>query len=387
MKDSRPCVLIVGPLPPPPGGVGMQVQAILASPLAERWKLAVYKTSKPGQEGKPSTVTLADVIWTKIHIAFLPLRIMALKPKVALVQATADTGYFRDLALLLVCRLHRLPVVLHWHGTPESPQFPGRSWWRRALFALGTKLSRRVILLSESYRAFFAEHVRADKLVVVPNFIEGARFAAPDRSARTGAVSVVFVGRVGPQKGVDVLLEAVTRARAAGADVRAVLVGAAESPEAWNEASRHPLVKEGAVRLTGALGDERIAEYKAADIFCLPTRADSLPLALLEAMAAELPVVCSAVGAIPWVLENGGSGLLVPPGDASALAEALVRLARDPGLRRDLGARALARQKAEFDGVSAAPKLEAALGWTRAASQGSLAPMSVSDPSQAAPLT
>jgi hypothetical protein len=67
--------------------------------------------------------------------------------------------------------------------------------------------------------------------------------------------------------------------------------------------------------------------------------------------------------------------------------QALLRLARDPGLRQDLGAKALARQKAEFDAVSAAPRLEAALGWTRASAQGSLAPMSVSDPSQAVPLT
>ena len=383
MRDARPCVLIVGPLPPPPGGVGMQVEAILGSPLAERWKLKVFNTSKPGQEGKPSTVTLKDVIWTKIHIALLPLAILEHRPQVALVEATADTGYFRDLALLLVCLLHRVPVVLHWHGTPESEQFPGDSWWRRALFALGTRLSRRVIILSESYRSFFARHVKADKLVVVPNFIAGARFAAPERSTRTGPVNVLFVGRVGPQKGVDVLLEALSCARAAGADLRAVLVGAAESPEAWSEASRHPLVQEGVVRLTGALGDERIAEYQAADVFCLPTRADSLPLALLEAMAAGLPVVCSAVGAIPWVLEDGASGLLVPPGDPVALGEALLRLARDPELRRDLGARALARQKAEFDAVSAAPRLEAALGWTRASAQGSLAPMSVSDPSQA----
>jgi glycosyltransferase involved in cell wall biosynthesis len=381
MADARPRALIVGPLPPPPGGVGMQVEAILRSPLAASWRIEVFNTSKPGQEGKPSTVTLEDVIWTQLHVALLPLSLLK-RPRVALVQATADTGYFRDLALLIVCRLHGVPVVLHWHGTPESPQFPGHSWWRRALFGLGTRLSRRVIVLAESYRAYFAAFVPEHKLTVIPNFIDGSRFAAPERTG-TGTATVLFVGRIGPQKGVDVLLDALSRARAAGADLRAVLVGAGESPEAWSEASRHPLVAQGVARLTGPLGDERIAEYAAADIFCLPTRADSLPLALLEAMAAGLPPVCSAVGAIPWVLEDGGSGVLVPPGHAAALAEALSRLARDPAWRRDLGARARRRQQAAFDAVSAAPALEAALGWTRAAAQGSLAPMSVSDPSSA----
>jgi len=386
MANARPRALIIGPLPPPPGGVGMQVEAILGSPLAKSWKLEMFNTSKKGQEGKPSTVTLRDVLWTMIHISFLPLYLLG-RPQVALIQATADTGYFRDLALLLVCRLHGVPVVMHWHGTPESPQFPGRSWWRRALFGLGTRLSRRVIVLADSYRPYFSAFIPEKKLVVIPNFIDGARFAAADRAGRSGPVTVLFVGRVGPQKGVDVLLEALSRARAAGADLRAVLVGAGESPEAWSEAKRHPLVTQGVVRLTGALGNERIAEYAAADLFCLPTRADSLPLSLLEAMAAGLPSVCSAVGAIPWVLEEGQSGVLVAPGDAQALADTLARLARDPEARRALGARARARQQTEFDAVSAAPRLEAALGWTRAATQGSLAPMSVSDPSQALPLT
>src|SRR5262249_29294098 len=159
------------------------------------------------------------------------------------------------------------------HGTPESPQFPGRSWWRRALFGLGTKLSRRVIVLAESYRPYFSAFVLERKLAVIPNFIDGSRFAAPGRD-RSGTLTVLFVGRLGPQKGVDVLLDALSRARANGADLRAVLVGAAESPEAWSEVSRHPLVAQGVVRLTGPLGDERIAEYAAADLFCLPTRAD-----------------------------------------------------------------------------------------------------------------
>src|SRR5262249_13372274 len=84
MADARPHALIVGPLPPPPGGVGMQVEAILRSPLAKSWKLEVFNTSKKGQEGKPSTVTLLDVLWTMIHISFLPLYLLG-RPKVALV--------------------------------------------------------------------------------------------------------------------------------------------------------------------------------------------------------------------------------------------------------------------------------------------------------------
>lgn len=379
--SERPRALIIGPLPPPPGGVGRQVEAILGSPLAESWRLDVFNTSKPQQEGKPSTVTAWDVAWTLWHLVALPARLVARRPAVALVQATADTGFFRDLALALECRALGVPIVLHWHGAPDSTQFPGQAPWRRALFGFGARLARRVIVLADAYRETFAAHVPADKLDVVPNFVDGAHFAAPARG-RQGAIHVVFVGRVGPQKGSDVLLDAVALARARGADVTAVLVGDGESQAAWEETKRHPLVISGAARLTGPLGDERLAEYAAADVFCLPTRADSLPLALLEAMAAGLPAVCSSVGAIPWVLEDGAAGILTPAGDVEAVAEALVALAGEPDRRLALGARARARQRERFDAAPAARQLADTLArarWTRPAAQGSLAPMSAPD--------
>jgi glycosyltransferase involved in cell wall biosynthesis len=369
---ERPLALIVGPLPPPPGGVGVQVEAILRSPLAERWRLECFNVSKPQQEGKPSTVTPWDVLWSLWHLAALPVRLLRSRPAVALVQSTADTGYFRDLALALECRALGVPVVLHWHGAPDSPQFPGRSPWRRWLFGFGTRRAARVIVIAESYREFFARHVPAERLAVVPNFIDGERFAAARRCAASepppatepptgGPVTALFVGRVGPQKGADVLLAALEEARRRAPSLRAVLVGDGESRQAFEEVARHPLVAAGIVRLTGALGAERVEEYRRADLFVLPTRADSLPLSLLEAMAAGLPAIASDVGAIRWVLDDGGCGVVVPPADASALADALVTLAGDPAARARLGERARQRQMEYFDSRSAAESLDAVL--------------------------
>ncbi|MEO6462529.1 MAG: glycosyltransferase, partial [Candidatus Eisenbacteria bacterium] len=173
----KPRALVVGPLPPPPGGVGRLVEAILASPLAARWQLDVFDLSKPQQEGRPSTVTAWDVAWTLVHLVTLPLRLIVRRPRVALVQSTADTGFVRDTALVLVLRAFAVPVVLHWHGAPESPQFPGPSpeGWRAALFRFGTRRARRVIVLAEPYRPFFEHHIPAARLRVVPNFVDGAR--------------------------------------------------------------------------------------------------------------------------------------------------------------------------------------------------------------------
>jgi glycosyltransferase involved in cell wall biosynthesis len=105
---------------------------------------------------------------------------------------------------------------------------------------------------------------------------------------------------------------------------------------------------EDSVELAGERSD--VPELLAAsDVFVLSSRSEGLPVSVLEAMAAELPVVASAVGGLAELIENGVTGVLVPAGDERALAEALGRLVKDPGRRRSLGAAGRARAEAEFD--------------------------------------
>jgi glycosyltransferase involved in cell wall biosynthesis len=123
--------------------------------------------------------------WTLVHLFQLPWRILVRRPRVALVQSTADTGYVRDLALIMICRLFRVPVVIHWHGTPDSTAFPGHGV-ARTLFDFGVARAARFIVLAESYRAYFAAVVPAAKLAVVPNFVDGRRWAQGPGPAHAG---------------------------------------------------------------------------------------------------------------------------------------------------------------------------------------------------------
>ncbi len=91
--------------------------------------------------------------------------------------------------------------------------------------------------------------------------------------------------------------------------------------------------------------------YASADVFCLPTQGDCSPLVIAEAMAAGLPVISTPVGAIPETVRDGKTGILVPAGDDGALAEAMVRLVEDRGLRARMGA---ASREAARDSLNAA---------------------------------
>jgi hypothetical protein len=102
--------------------------------------------------------------------------------------------------------------------------------------------------------------------------------------------------------------------------------------------------------------------YQAADIYVHATRADTFPNGVLEALACGVPVVASAIGGIPEQLDDGGTGFLVPPGDASALSMRVAQMLGQPGLRREMSSQAAAAARSRFD---LERQVDAYLGWYR----------------------
>jgi glycosyltransferase involved in cell wall biosynthesis len=158
-----------------------------------------------------------------------------------------------------------------------------------------------------------------------------------------------MVGNLDPRKNPAVLVEAAARVRADVPDLRVLLVGAFRDPayEADVRARIAALGLEGAVHTTGFLANP-FPVVRGLDVLVHPARQDPFPLALLEGMALARPIVASAVGGIPEMLVDGESGVLVPPDDAGALAQAVLGLLRDRERRGRLGAAAHARLTTTF---------------------------------------
>jgi rhamnosyl/mannosyltransferase len=162
--------------------------------------------------------------------------------------------------------------------------------------------------------------------------------------ARYGSPLALFVGRLVPYKGVDVLIDAV-----AGLPLTTLVVG--EGPERAALEAR-AAARSARVAFAGEVDNETLAAlYTACDLFVLPsvTRAEAFGMVQLEAMASGKPVISTNLqSGVPWVNRHGETGLVVEPGDAAALRDAIVRLMNDAELRGTLGQAASARVLREF---------------------------------------
>jgi glycosyltransferase involved in cell wall biosynthesis len=197
------------------------------------------------------------------------------------------------------------------------------------------------------------------------------RACVPDheRSSSAIAAEILFVGRLLHGKGLSILFDAIVDLRRRALDVTASVVGDGPARAKAQAAVRRLGLTEH-VRFLGSVGqDELRAHYARADIFCLPSFAEGIPVVAMEAMAMELPVVSTRIMGIPELVEHGVHGLLVPPGRLDALIDAIERLVRAPDERRSMGQAGREKVCDDYDVARSAVRmrsvLEAELGLAR----------------------
>jgi spore coat protein SA len=319
---------------------------------------------------------MADDTWMAMHASVRVLRGLAIYKRLKIACAPLMAGVIRNrlLCAILSNSLRDLrPGDTVWiHNRPEFA------------LALAPFIQRRkAVLVLHLQNAHLVEwpesRVRAmqvDRYVFISKFLEaqaldkfpwltktsvlhsGADDAIfyPRKQAEAAAQSsylptVLFVGRIVPDKGVHILLEAMRLLQNRGVPLQAVIVGGSgfggSAPTAYVtslQQSAPANVRFEPYCSGSALGDK----FRSADIFCAPsTWAEPLGLVVLEAMATGLPVVATSSGGIPEMFSEGG-GLLVERNSAPALAEALARLATDDGLRKQLSREAYASFQRNF---------------------------------------
>jgi len=241
---------------------------------------------------------------------------------------------------LAVLRHSKAVNVGTFHAYRES--HPGYEYGKRLLEPFFNRLDGK-IAVSPAARDLVA-HYFPGEYVIIPNGIDTQRFGSPlvrpIERYMDGRLNILFVGRMEKRKGFEYLIRAFVRVKAAVPGVRLLVVGAfdKEDKAPYVQFARQHGLHE--VRFIGYVSSEDIPRYyRTAHVFCAPsTGFESFGIVLLEAMAAGVPIVASNIPGYCHVLTDGREGLMVPPGDPVALAQAIIWLLYHPDERARMGA-------------------------------------------------
>ena len=338
----RPRILILGPIPPPVGGVETVTQAILESDKFAQFDTRHCDTTKGRPKQTQGKFDLGNIRWANIHFSRMRLAMKQFKPDIVYMPVTATwSGFLRDAVLARIGKRRGAKVIGHVHG----------AWFDRILARTG--VSGRIVrsslgyfdtllMLGNRWKKVVDDYGFSGQVLVVPStfrrevFERGAAFERDYSKDGPG----LFVGQVGKRKGAYDLLDAVKLLKDRGDSIKLVLVGPGEFEGEWESLlqKRADLGLEADVTFTGSLGGEELYEqFRNASFFVLPSFDEGLPVVFFEAGAFGLPVIGTPVGSIPDLLKDEENALLVEPGDVEALAAAMHRIHSDPELRRRFG--------------------------------------------------
>lgn len=325
---NPPVVVILGPDRAAVSGVSTHVNLLMGSALREEFELVHFQVGSEGRDEGP--------IGRLLRLVLSPLALFAtiLFRQAAVVHINTSLNpraYWRDLAYLAVAKLLRARVLYQVHGG-ALPQdfFAGRplltAFLRRTL-----SWPDVVVVLASVELAAYRRFVPAQDVVALPNGIDCRAFAhIPTQltSARE-TLRLIYMGRLAREKGVYEMLQGMRLALELGVDSRLTVAGAGPD-EARLRRYAAALGLAPRVTFVGPVfGADKANLLSGADVMLLPSYAEGLPYALLEAMAAGVPMIATPVGAIPDVMTEGTHGWLVPPRDGKAIAQALLVLAAD----------------------------------------------------------
>ena len=276
-------------------------------------------------------------------------RLRAVAGHVDLFHIMANSGWSWHLfavPAILIGSNRGVRLIVNYHGG-EAEKFLRREarWVLPAL-----RRAAALVVPSVYLQRVFRAH-RCDS-IVIPNIVDLGRFHPAvddephgrqqptsdigDNPAATGGV-VLFVPRnLERIYDIETALRALTILVRSVPLVRMVIAGSGSEEGSLRHLAAS-LGVEGRVKFAGRLDLEQMAEYyREASVVLNPSRVDNAPVSLLEALASGVPVVTTNVGGIPWLVEDGRTALLVPPGDPMAMANAVVRVLAEPGLAQAL---------------------------------------------------
>lgn len=325
----RKIIVMLGTSASTKGGVSAVINAYARAGLFDRWPVVHIATHADGSRWRKARIALSALV---VFVGLL------IRGRIAFVHvhAASDASFWRKAGFMLLAFAAHIPVVFHLHGGGFLEFYHRRfGGVRRWLVRFVLDHADTVVVVSEQWRKRLYGLTKNRNLIVIVNPVDAIPVAECNQNRAASGI-VLFLGRIEKDKGVYDLVDAMAQVRRQlpAAILRVGGVGDIEGV-------KHRSGAEGTVdwiEFVGWISDSaKVDALHSAQVYVLPSYVEGLPMGVLEAMAAGLPIVASPVGGIPDLVEDGVHGFLVKTGDIAGLAQALFRLLRDPALCHRMG--------------------------------------------------
>lgn len=350
----KPRVLLVGPVPPPMGGIQRFCIDIMSSHLAEEFDVEFFDYTIP-RFLRPASYTpkrswnifardgtwnvIRQITWARRRFKEYLRELDSGRYDIVHIISCTGWGFWRNAFHIDAAARRRVKAFWHVVGAIDDFWRNG-SVLRRALIRLSLDRADVHVVQSDRLREITEQYTRKP-VVTVYNGVRTDRLFPPDGYAHSdparGKVRVVNLGILSHRKGHYDLIEVARRLCPKMPELEFLFVGGGEV-EVFRKAVEDAGCSEW-ITLAGQVDDdEKVRLLQTSDIFAMPTYGEGQPIALLEGIAAGLPIISTPVGSIPEVVKEA-NGRLIAPGDVDALEARIVELAGSPVLREALGRR------------------------------------------------
>ncbi|EIM65120.1 glycosyltransferase [Desulfobacter postgatei 2ac9] len=331
------------------GGISSVVNVYRATTLFEKWNVKYIPTSCDGSFLKKfGTAFRSFLLYTTGGLIT--------RADLVHIHMASRFSFWRKLFFILVAFSMKVPVIIHLHGGEFNIFYDQEcSEWKRRIIRYTFERSKNVITLS----TFWSNWVRlrfpaADVRVVFNPVLYAKKYIVDIRRVDT----ILFLGRIGQKKGVFDLIDAILRLVPLHPNLKLLLGGDGAIEETKSRA--HKIEVGLHVETLGWIaGDMKNKLLSQSTLYVLPSYNEGLPMSILEAMAAGLPIVSTKVGGIPEAVTDGVEGFLIEPGDVEALAKCIDVLLSDLDLRHRMGAAGRKKIQTVFSADIIVPKIEA----------------------------
>ena len=374
-------MLFVIATPPPYAGTEIANQVLLDSSLGIDFDIIHLPSNLRVKNSERGVINISSLLKTFCLLAKLVITLIKERPQaVYTLISQSFSGFLRDSFLAVIAKIFRKKVILHLHGANFHNFYKSQNILLKKYIKFILKLADAIILQAHWLRDVFKDFVPESKLYVIYNAIPPEIFRNSNSRKASDTkedVNILYLNHISVAKGFLVFAKAIKQLVSETKNINFLIAGdviSAERNILFSQDGKrivfdniNQVIEEfkqnrdyqGRVKFLGNVTDEE-AKYdifKSSDIFILPSYSEGCPMSVLEAMAFNLPVIVTPVGALLEIIKNNINGLFIQPGSSLELRERVMDLAADCNLRKKMGENNRILAESDFSIDSIIPKI------------------------------